>query len=324
VDGPLTQGPDPDGQLQQALGLGVERAVPTLVVDEVPRLPEAREAPDELLVRGGRAALLLHASMLPCGRRGRQAGVARAYYNRSMSIARASRPAAVVLLLGTCLLRAPASSAGDALGHLPPLQPGAVRLYLVRHGQALSNLSPVPNLPPAGLDHLTTQGKRQAAAAGRALAGRGVASVLASPAFRARETAEGIVHALGLPAPTVEPRLRPLELGRAADGHPLTWKDRAAEWEAGRDPSPPGGESMERAGDRVDEFARELALGRHGTGVVLVTHGEMLGAYLGRVRGTPAPKRYPPGLENGSITVVDVLPTGAATIRLEGHAPAAP
>jgi len=246
-------------------------------------------------------------------------------YNRPM---RPLLPAvcrlAFFLLLGAVLLPAPPSRADDVLAALPPLPSGALRVYLVRHGQALSNLDPAPDLPPAGLDHLTAPGTRQAEAAGRALAGRDVTLVLTSPASRARETAEGIAQVLGLSAPAVEPRLRPLELGRGTDGRRLTWKDRAAEWEAGRDPSPPEGESMERVGDRLDLLVRALARSRRGTGVVLVAHGEVLAAYLGHVRGTLAPKRYPPGLANGSITVVDVAPTGAATIRLENQVPAAP
>jgi probable phosphoglycerate mutase len=236
----------------------------------------------------------------------------------------ATRPVAFALLFGATLLPALASRADDALGALAPLPSGALRVYLVRHGQAFSNLDPVPDLPPGELDHLTALGTRQAEAAGRAFAGRGVTLVLTSPASRARETAEGIARVLGLSPPAVEPRLRPLELGRGTDGRKLTWKDRAAEWEAGRDPSPPEGESMERVGDRVDLLVRALARSRRGTGVVLVAHGEVLAAYLGHVRGTLAPKRYPPGLANGSITVVDVAPTGAATIRFENHVPAAP
>jgi ribonuclease H / adenosylcobalamin/alpha-ribazole phosphatase len=236
----------------------------------------------------------------------------------------AARRLAFVLLLGAMPLPAPASRADDALGGLPPLPSGALRVYLVRHGQALSNLDPVPDLPPEQLDHLTALGRLQAEAAGRSLVGRGPAFVLTSPASRARETAEGIARALGLSPPTVEPRLRPLDLGLGTDVRKLTWKDRATEWEAGRDPSPPGGESMERVGDRLDALVRALARSRRGTGVVLVAHGEVLAAYLGHVRGTPAPKRYPPGLANGSIAVVDVAPTGAATIRLANHVPAAP
>jgi probable phosphoglycerate mutase len=234
------------------------------------------------------------------------------------------RSTACVVLLGAALLGPAASLADDALSTLPPLPSGALRVFLVRHGQALSNLEPVPSLPPEQLDHLTALGRQQAEAAGRALARLGVRAVFTSPASRARETAEGMSAALGLPPPAVEPRLRPMDLGRGPDGHGLAWKDRAKEWEAGRDPSPAGGESMERAGHRTGELVRAIARSRRGTAVVMVTHGEVLAAYLGEVRGTPAPRRYPPGLANGSITVVDVSPAGAATIRLAGQVPPAP
>jgi broad specificity phosphatase PhoE len=84
------------------------------------------------------------------------------------------------------------------------------------------------------------------------------------------------------------------------------------------------GESMERVGDRVDGLVNALARSRRGTGVVLVAHGEVLAAYLGHIQGPSSPKRDPKALGNGSITVVDVAPTGAPTIRLENHVPATP
>ena len=74
----------------------------------------------------------------------------------------------------------------------------------------------------------------------------------------------------------------------------------------------------------MGELVKALARSRRGASVVLVAHGEVIGAYLGRVRDTPPPKRYPPGLANGSITVVDVAATGAETIVLANHVPAAP
>jgi len=226
-----------------------------------------------------------------------------------------SRRAKGLVLLGLALLSPPASPGDEVLAALPSLHSGAFRVFLVRHGQALSNLEPVPDLPPDQLDHLTTLGRQQAEGAGRALAGMGVSAVLTSPAARAHETAEGIAAALRLPAPAAEPRLRPMDLGRSPDGRRLDWKTRAAEWEAGRDPRPAGGESMEGVGHRMAELVRALARSRRGRAIVMVTHGEVLAAYLGLIRGTPAPQRYPPGLANGSITVVDVSPTGAETIR---------
>jgi ribonuclease H / adenosylcobalamin/alpha-ribazole phosphatase len=235
----------------------------------------------------------------------------------------AARLAGVALAAGALAAAAPAA-AQDALAGLPELQSGAVRVYLVRHGQALSNLDPAPQLSTAELDHLTPLGAKQSEAVGRALAGRGVASVYSSPATRARETADAVARALGIPAPTVEARLRPLELGRAPDGRALAWRDRAVDWQAGRDPVPAEGESIEDVGHRVGDFVRALARSRRGQGLVLVAHSEVIAAYLGEVSNTPAPKRYPPEIGNGSISVVDVFATGAQTLRLTNHVPARP
>jgi probable phosphoglycerate mutase len=228
------------------------------------------------------------------------------------------------LLLVAVLLAAHPAWAGDALDGLPATHTGTLRVYLVRHGQALSNLDPTPDLPPEQLDHLTELGKRQGEAVGRALTGRGVSAVLSSPASRASETAQAVARQIGVGSPSVEVRLQPMALGRTPDGRPLAWEQRTLEWQAGRDPSPAEGESLERVGERVSALVRALARSRRGTSVVLVAHSEVIGAYLGHVRGTPAPKRHPPGIRNGSISVVDVAATGAEAILLANHVPAAP
>jgi probable phosphoglycerate mutase len=212
---------------------------------------------------------------------------------------------------------------GDALAELPAPPAGTLRVYLVRHGQALSNLEPRPALTEEQLDHLTELGTKQSEAAGRALAGRGVAAVFSSPAVRARETSGALARVLGLGAPTVEPQLRPMAVGQAPDGRPLEWNERIAEWRAGRDPSPPAGESMESVGERVSSLVRSLAASSRRGSVVLVAHSEVIGAYLGKVRGTEPSKRYPPGLGNGSISVVDVA-AGAEALALANHLPAVP
>jgi probable phosphoglycerate mutase len=232
-----------------------------------------------------------------------------------------TRGLALVLALG---LAASAAGVDDELARMPALPAGATRVYLVRHAQALSNLDPAPALGAAELDHLTELGRRQAEAAGRALSGGGATSVLSSPAARARETAAAVARVLALDAPGVESRLRPMALGHGADGRPLTWKERGAEWEAGRDARPKGGESLEDVAERIQDLVRGLGRSRRGASLVLVAHAEVIAAYLGRVRGTPAAKRYPFSLVNGSISVVDVLPTGSETLRVVNYAPASP
>ena len=214
--------------------------------------------------------------------------------------------------------------AAPGLADLGPVPAGTLRVFLVRHGQAFSNLDPEPDLPAEKLDRLTDLGHAQARAAGSALAGRGIVMILTSPAGRARETAEEIRRALSAPAVRVEPRLRPLDLGRKADGSALDWDDRIASWDAGQDPTPPGGESLARVGERVLEVLREAARAHPGASLVAVAHGEVIGSFLGLLDGTPPAKRYPPDLKNASITVVDVAPDGAAKALTSNVVPGGP
>jgi ribonuclease H / adenosylcobalamin/alpha-ribazole phosphatase len=207
----------------------------------------------------------------------------------------------------------------DPLAALGPVPPGTVRVYLVRHGQALSNLDPPPKVAPHGLDHLTPLGEAQVRKAGEVLAGRGVKLVLSSPAGRARESAEKIAAAIGAAPVRVESRLRPLDLGNDSSGKPLSWDDREAEWTAGRDPSPPGGESMAQMGRRVMEVVKGLRRDAPGTSVVLVAHSEVVGAFVGEVQGTPAATRFPPRIANASVTVVEAHPDGTVALLFANH-----
>ncbi len=82
-------------------------------------------------------------------------------------------------------------------------------MILIRHGQsdfnAVFNRTRVdPGIPDPGL---TEQGRRDAAAAAGALAGRGIRRLLASPYTRTLETAEIIARHLGVPV-TIEPLVR--------------------------------------------------------------------------------------------------------------------
>jgi probable phosphoglycerate mutase len=206
----------------------------------------------------------------------------------------------------------------DPLAALGPIPAGTVRVYFIRHGQALSNLQPPPSVAPRGLDHLTPLGERQASRVGEILAGRGVKLVVTSPAGRARESAEKIAGRLGIPV-RVDPRLRPLDLGNDAKGKPLDWDAREAEWKAGRDPSPPGGESMAQIGERVMAVVEDLRKEAPGASVVLVAHGEVITSFFGQVQGTPPPKRYPPRLANASLTVVEARPDGTAALLFTNH-----
>jgi broad specificity phosphatase PhoE len=213
-------------------------------------------------------------------------------------------------------------AAAASLADLGPVPQTSVRVFLVRHGQAFSNLDPEPDLPPEKLDRLTDLGRTQAVSVGSALRGRGVRLVLTSPAGRARETADQVHKAIEGATLRVEPALRPLELGRSSNGAALDWDQRIADWEAGRDPSPAGGESMEQLGRRVADLVATLAKQHAGASVVLVAHSEVIGSFLGHVRGTPPAKRYPPDIANGSISVVEVPRDGPPALVFANQKPA--
>ena len=198
---------------------------------------------------------------------------------------------------------------------LPPVASDSVRVLLVRHGQALSNLDPTPDLPAEQLDRLTELGRAQARRAAEAVRRVPIERILTSPAGRAQETASVLAGILGLPI-EVEPRAKSLELGRGLD-----WDAREAEWANGRDPSPEGGESLEAVGKRVLAVVEELAK-RPGRSVLLVAHSEVIAAFVGELSGLPAPKRWPPAVANGSITVVEARAGERPRVLLANHLPA--
>ena len=208
----------------------------------------------------------------------------------------------------TTLLLLTALEAGAkpaSIAALGPVPAGTVRLFFVRHGQALSNLDPKPKLPPAELDHLTELGRSQSTAAAALLRDQGVRLVLSSPVGRARETAELLQKELGVSETRVEPRIQSLALGRSATGKSLVWDDRQTEWSAGRDPQPPGGESLRQVADRQLELVGTLARERAGQAVVLVSHGEVIAALVGSLQGGPTHKWEELSLKNASVTVVE-------------------
>ena len=198
-----------------------------------------------------------------------------------------------------------------------PIPEGTLRVLLVRHAQAYSNLQPPPALPPDQLDHLTDLG----AANARRLAGlvRPLAPVrvLVSPLNRTRETAELVRAGLGLPLVTVEPRLRPMDLGHDDAGHELEIDARWAEWKAGHDPRPAGGESLDDTAQRVLGVLQEQRRA-YGPGLmVAVSHSEVISSVNGRLRGRPAWQRFPPQVSNCSLSVIDVAADGSLTLVQE-------
>jgi probable phosphoglycerate mutase len=189
------------------------------------------------------------------------------------------------------------------------VQPPAVRLLIVRHGEAAANRE--MRYLGAGDPPLTAHGRNQAAGLAAALAGLRVGAVLSSPLRRARETAAAISQATGWPV-VVEPRLIEMSFGEwegltreevAARGAP--WTTQLELWE--RDPrrAPPGGESLASVRERCLDLVRDLAAGRPTRPVVAVTHVGPLKALLCAALGLPLAASRRMFVDPATVTVVD-------------------
>jgi len=168
------------------------------------------------------------------------------------------------------------------------------RLCLVRHGQTDWNLegryqgqSDVP---------LNDNGLEQAGTLIEKLRGKNFSAVYTSDLTRARQTAEPIAKALGIPL-RVEPRLREINQGewegQLVDNlkarYSELWSQRAVDPASVR---PPGGETVGEVASRVyaalDDIARQFPTGS----VLIVSHGLSIATAICHVQNIPVGQAY--------------------------------
>jgi broad specificity phosphatase PhoE len=189
----------------------------------------------------------------------------------------------------------------------------SLRVYVIRHASAWKNVPSAQRphaMSDAELDSLTPKGLTRAAALGRELGGHGIAAVYCSPANRARQTAAAIAKGLGLGNAIPDAAFRTLDTGpdRAAASGTVRMKS----WKTGKDPRPPGGESL---GDGFARASAELAVLREkyaGRAIALVTHGEISATLLAKAAGQDILRGYFDHFPNeGSVHVIEVAPDGS-------------
>ncbi len=172
-------------------------------------------------------------------------------------------------------------------------EPVLLRVFVVRHGQAYSNLRPVPDMPKEKLDSLTSQGLQQAKGVGEYLRGKNIVNVIASPTGRTRETARIIAEEVGLKGVITEnPAFASMKDGKTPDGKPSTMAWRGSQWDTGQDPRPEGGESLADATRRAVEAVEALATPYRGKALVIVTHSDICAGLAGHADNTPVHQRY--------------------------------
>ena len=193
----------------------------------------------------------------------------------------------------------------------------SLRLFLVRHAQAR-------NAPGTSYDHasLSALGRTQGAAVARACADLTPDALYASPAARARETAELIAAAAGLPL-TIDERLIEYRFGSITDPN-LTMeqlrerRDDLLAWHPDRKLAPDG-ETIREFATRVMAVTDEIVARHRGERVVVVSHAGTIDVTMrwaiGISPGTPVLHDFP--IVNASISELIHWPRG----RMTGGAP---
>ena len=189
------------------------------------------------------------------------------------------------------------------------MPPSFVRLFLVRHAEALAN----PELRYLGSrdDPLTDRGRWQAEQLAHAFASLTLAAVYTSPLTRAVETAVPIAQAYGLSAIT-DTRLAEGAMGtweglRRADILARSAEDAALHQRWERDPScaPPGGESFTDIQARVVACVHDLAERHAGASIVAVSHVGPIKALLCAAMAVPLTAARRMFLDSATVSVID-------------------
>jgi len=173
-------------------------------------------------------------------------------------------------------------------------------IYLVRHGESVSNAARIVQLPDV---RLSPAGIEQAEHLARRLADGGITHILSSDLPRATMTADVLHRVTGAPV-TLDPGLQERSYGdiRGTPYSALCVDIFAADYE------PPGGETWAEFHARVDAvWARVLAAAARTPGsLAVVTHGLVCQAVLDR--HLDAPPGAAPIWGNTALTIIDGTP----------------
>jgi probable phosphoglycerate mutase len=190
-------------------------------------------------------------------------------------------------------------------------------IYLVRHGESVSNAARIVQLPDV---RLSPAGVAQAERLARRLVSTGLGHILSSDLPRATMTADALHRATGAPV-TLDPGLQERNYGdvRGTPYSALCVDIFAADYE------PPGGETWAEFHVRVDAaWTRVLAAAARTEGhLVVVTHGLVCQRVLERHLDAPAGDA--PVWGNTALTVIDgTPPRHVRLLACTAHLDAAP
>lgn len=171
-----------------------------------------------------------------------------------------------------------------------PDSPVETLIYLVRHGETTWNRE--RRFQGQADAPLSEVGRRQAAATSAHLAGFGLSAVYSSDLSRARDTAEAIAHAGGLPGVVTDAALREADFGAwqgmtVDEVHAAYPREAALWWADSVEYRPEGGERLEEMAARAVRFLRDLLPRREGEAIAVVSHGGPIKAMVCYTLGAP-------------------------------------
>lgn len=147
------------------------------------------------------------------------------------------------------------------------------RYFVMRHGEAKSNIEGFLDSGADTTNHLSERGKEQAVERAADLSGQGIDMIVASPVLRAQETAVIVRRSLGLPesALMTDERLTEMRFGSFERKLVTEWKEAFKDEPALTDASH-GGESYADVRRRAGEFLFEIERRYTGKTILIVTH----------------------------------------------------
>ncbi len=146
--------------------------------------------------------------------------------------------------------------------------------FIMRHGEAESNVRGVVSYKPEDEFHLTLKGKTQSKAAGATLKKDKIDLIIASPLLRTKETAEIAAEALGIAKEDIvyDARIGEVNTGDFNGCAIETYRTYFTSiLEKFTKPSP-GGENLEAMKLRIGEFLYEIDKKYKGKNILIVTH----------------------------------------------------
>jgi isoleucyl-tRNA synthetase len=176
--------------------------------------------------------------------------------------------------------------------------------FVMRHGEAESNVKGIVDGDPSAQNHLTENGKKDIAEAAGRIREKNVKKIYASPFLRTRETAEIIRKELQLPESSVviDERLREVNPG-VLDQKPVeefrgffkSWAERFVK-------APEGGTDYSVMRRRLGEFLLEIDSKERGSNILLVTH-ESPAFILSMIAAGETPEQGEKRFASGTETV---------------------